>query len=88
MISASQAAVGTAATLVAAVPPGPVTVLISNTSTGTVFIGGTGVTTTNGYGIPAGAQADLTGWPGSKGQNLYAVGTAATSLGVLTITGG
>jgi hypothetical protein len=88
MISAEQAAVGTAATMVVAVPPGPCTVLLSNTSAGPVFIGGTGVTSANGYGIPAGAQVDITGWPGSRGQNLYAVGSAATTLGVLTITSG
>lgn len=69
-----------------AVPPGPCTVLLSNTTAGAVFVGGTGVTTSNGFGIPAGGQVDITGWPGTRGQNLYAAGTAATSLGVLVVT--
>lgn len=89
-VTASQVHVGksTSASLLVLVPPGPCTVVISNTSGVTVWIGGVNATTSNGFGIPTASPAiTFRGYEGSQATSLYAIGTSsAASLGVLLST--
>lgn len=85
-------AVTTSSALVVTVPPGPVTVVLSNTgSTNVIYVG----TTTNvtasggntGFPLPAGATITLPGFPGSQPTTLYAIAAATgNTLGVIMST--
>ncbi len=89
-VTASQVAVGksTAASLLVRIPPGPSTVILSNTSGVTVWVGGVGTKSTTGFGIPtASPPVVIPGYVGSAETDLYAIGTSsAASLGVLVST--
>lgn len=88
MIQSTLVAVATSAGVLVNVPPGPVTLILSNTSGQTVYIGGPGVTTTTGVGIPSGSPpVTIPGLAGSSGTTLYAVSGVAASLGVILSTG-
>jgi hypothetical protein len=85
-----QAAVGksTTASLVARVP-GAATLIISNTSGVTVWVGTSQHTTTsNGVGIPTGSPPlTIPGFEAAADTTLYAIGTStAASLGVIIST--
>jgi hypothetical protein len=88
-ILAAQFAVGTAATFMTDVPAGPCTVILSNTSGQTVYVGGTAVSSSRGFGIPSGSPpVAIPGYPASASTPLYAVAGSAVTLGVLVSTDG
>jgi hypothetical protein len=66
-----------------AVPPGPSTIVISNTTNVTVFLGtSNAVTTTNGFPIPSGAQpVELHTFLGSTGGTLWVVPASTPGSG-------
>lgn len=72
------------------VPPGPSSVVLSNTgSTNVIYIGtNTNVTSTNGFPLPVGATVTFYGYPGSKGTSLFAIAAGTgNSLGIIISTG-
>lgn len=71
---------GTAVTL-CQVPPGDGTVIISNTSGGTVYIAaGVTATAANGFAIPTGAPpVMIPTYPGSKGTTLSVIAPGTVS---------
>jgi hypothetical protein len=87
-VTADQVKVNKTVSVLAQIPPGPCTVVLSNTSGVTVWVGGSTTTSTNGFGIPSGsAPVTFSGWEGSQPATLYAIGTStAASLGVLIST--
>jgi hypothetical protein len=89
MILASQPAVGTAASILTTVPAGPCTVILSNVSGQTVYVGGTAVSSSRGFPIPSGSPpVAIPGYPGSRASQLYAVAGSAVTLGVIVSTDG
>lgn len=68
-------------TALVSVPPGSCEIVISNTSGGTVYIGGpNAVTATNGFAIPNNAPpVTLVGYPGSKGVQLNVIAPGTIS---------
>lgn len=89
MITAGSKAVGTAATLIANVPPGPNTVILSNTSGQTVFVGGSSVTASNGFPIASGSPpVTIPGYATSGATALSAVAGSAVTIGVIISTDG
>jgi hypothetical protein len=88
-ILASQPAVGTAASLAVTVPAGPCTLILSNTSGETVYVGGPEVTADSGFPVPSGSPpVPVPGYPGSAESELYAVAGSAATLGVIISTDG
>lgn len=89
-VTALQLAVSSTASLLVTVPPGPCTVVLSNTSGHTVYIGNSNsVTTTNGFPIPTGVPpVTIHGYVGSVASPLWAIHgvTSASSLGVMIST--
>lgn len=80
MITINQVSVGTSATVIATVPPGTTAVVLTNTGTAPVFVGtGSGLTTTNGLGIPPNGVVTIPGFPGSKSVTLYGIVASATA---------
>lgn len=64
------------------VPPGQCTLMLTNSSGVTVYVGGAGVTTGNGCPIPAGAlPVAVPGYPSSASSVLYVVAGAGTVTG-------
>jgi hypothetical protein len=96
VIHSSQVAVpSTAATLLAVIPPGEVTTVITNASTSATvyFCGapgpGTAVTSNSGHPIPPTMTITLPGLRTSCGSVLYAVASAGTvTAGVTLVTDG
>lgn len=89
MIVAGQKAVGTAATFIASVPAGPSTVILSNTSGQTVYVGGTGVTASNGFPVASGSPpVTIPGYAASAATSLSAVAGSAVTIGVIISTDG
>lgn len=80
------------------VPPGPVTVVLTNTGTAAVAVGvADTVTATNGTTpnftpggalIPVGGSVTISGYPGSAGVTLFGISTAAANVGVFISTSG
>jgi hypothetical protein len=86
-ILASQPSVGTAASLIASVPAGPSTVIISNVSGGTVWVGGAAVTSSDGFPIPTGSPpVVIPGYVTSAATRLSAVAGSAVTVGVIIST--
>lgn len=90
MINIYQVSVGTSATLLVTVPPGTTGVVLTNAGSAPVFVGtGTGVTTTNGLGVPPNGVVPVPGFPGSKSVTLYGiVASGSTPLGICVSTTG
>ena len=64
-----------------AVPPGPCTLLVSNTGGATVYVGPGTVTAANGFAIPDGAPpVAVPGFLGSRGTQVNVIGTAADTV--------
>jgi hypothetical protein len=88
-IDVSQPAVGTAASFIAAVPAGPSTVIISNNSGETVWVGGSAVTSSTGFPVPSGTPPlVIPGYLSSGATRLSAVAGSATTIGVIISTDG
>jgi hypothetical protein len=88
-VSTFQATVPTTAGALMTVPPGPCTVTFSNTGANTVFVGGSQVTVSNGFGIPSGGvPVTLRQDQGTAGTPLFAVCGTAQTLGVMVVTAG
>jgi hypothetical protein len=86
-IEAGQWAVGTAATKIAAVPAGPCTVIISNTSGGPVYLGGTAVSAADGFPVPSGQSPfAIPGYLSSSATQLWASAGSAVTIGVIIST--
>ena len=90
-LHASQYTVTTASALLCSIPPGPCTVVLTNsnvTAADIVYIG-TGGTVTAGTGAPIPSQGSvtLTFPPGTSGATLYAIGVASSVVGVLIANG-
>jgi hypothetical protein len=86
-IEASQWAVGTAATEIASVPAGPCTVILSNVSGETVYVGGSAVSAARGFPVPSGVTpVVIPGYPSSAATQLWAVGGTAATIGVIIST--
>lgn len=68
--------------LLCTVPPGPSTVIISNTCGGTVYVtAGVTATSTNGFAIPNNAPpVEFNTYPGSKGTVLNVIVATGTSI--------
>lgn len=81
-------AVAESAVPIATVPPGVVSVIISNTGANAVTIGTSStVTTTSGFPLPAGATVTVPGYPGSTGVTLYGIAATGTNnVGVILST--
>lgn len=81
--------VTTEVALVTVVPPGPATVILSNTGTDPAYVGVTdAVSSTNGFPLPAGATVTVPGFPGSAATNLYAISSGTAVVGALISTTG
>ena len=81
--------VTTGAVLIASVPPGPCTVILSNTGTDAAAIGTTDqVTAGNGFPLPTGATVTVPGFPGSAATELYAISAGTAVVGALISTTG
>jgi hypothetical protein len=88
-IEAGQWAVGTAATKIASVPAGPCTVIFSNVSGETVYVGGSAVSATDGFPVPTGqAPFAVPGYPASAATQLWAAAGSAATIGVIISTDG
>lgn len=87
MLDVGQASAGTATSFVTTVPPGACTVTLVGGALSTNFGIGT-ATTGNGCPLPANGVVTFPSYPGSKGGNLYVIGTAATAIGYIVSTGG
>lgn len=85
-------AVTTAAKMIAAIPPGVCSVVLSNTgSTNVVYVGtSNGVTASGGsegFPLPAGQTVTINGYPSSAGGSLYAISAATgNTVGVIIST--
>lgn len=75
----------TSATLIATIPRGFVGgVLVTNTGSDTVYLGGPSVSATNGFPLAAGATVAVPGSPGVYGASLYGLAvTAAVDVAYL-----
>ncbi len=76
MITSGQGSVSATASRLCPIPPGPASLLLSNAGTASpVYVGpGTGVTTTNGFPVPASVvPVVIPVFAGSQGGSLYAV---------------
>ena len=73
---------------VCTIPPGSCSVVLSCTGSETAYIGtGSGVTTSNGFPLPAGQTVTFQGYTGSAGSQLYVIGASTGSnLGVIIST--
>jgi hypothetical protein len=92
VITTSQVSVNSSTVPVAlcTVPPGPCSVILTNSGTTAVVYGPGTATATGGAIIPAGAFVSFSGYQGSKGAALTAVlatGSTAASVGVLISSG-
>lgn len=77
-------AVTASAVIVATVPPGANTVVLSNTGANPAVIGtSNSVTATNGFPLPAGATVTITTVVGSRGATLWAFSTSGATVGVI-----
>ena len=94
-LHAAQYTVTTASAQLCAIPPGPCTVVITNsnvTAADIVYIAAgpaSGFTVTAGIGAPLPSQGSvtLTFPPGNSGATLYAIGVATAVVGVLIANG-
>lgn len=87
-VTANAVPVGTSAGLLVRMPPGPCTVILSNASGHTVWIG-TSSTVTLAIGVPVTSGSPPLAIPvemGSVATNLWAIASSAVSLGVLVST--
>jgi hypothetical protein len=89
VISAGQKGVGTTASTLLVIPPGPCSVTLYNSGTVTAWLGvgtQTTVTSSNGFPLPSGGYpVTFPGFPGGQGTPLQAVVSAGTisSLGFI-----
>jgi hypothetical protein len=77
----------TTSTAVATIPNGPCQVVLSNTSSVTVYfaVGTNAATAANGFAIPAGAPpVTVVAYPGSAGGPLNVVIASGTATGVVS----
>jgi hypothetical protein len=88
MISTGQVAASGSATSLCVVPPGPCTVILSNTGGATAYVGvaatGGTLTSSNGFPLPSGGYpVPLPGYAGAKGGTLSVVtaGTNSSTVG-------
>lgn len=81
-ITAGQVTLTGSAQEFVVVPPGPCTLIISNTGGAAVTVGtGSNLTTGNGITIPNNAPpVAVPGYPGSAATQLYVIGTAADTV--------
>lgn len=90
MLIPTQVSVGTSEVPLVLVPSGAGSVTITVAAANTVFVyvgTSTGVTTTNGAPVVGGSAVTIPLYPGSKGTQLYAVASAAsTPVGVIIST--
>lgn len=70
----NQTSVGTSATLIGAAKSTAKSLVVSNTGASTVFLGGSGVTTANGFPLAAGASIDFSDFNGQ----LYGIVASGT----------
>jgi hypothetical protein len=84
MIETGQVPVGTTATLVCRVPPGPCTAILFGGTTTVYFGSGTAVGTAAANGAPLYGSATVTipGYPGSSGTPIYAVASIAGTVNI------
>jgi len=91
MIIPTQVSVGTSEVPLVLVPPGvgSVTITVAAANTVFVYVGTTtGVTATNGAALIGGSSVTIPLYPGSRGVQLYAIASAAsTPVGVFVSTG-
>ena len=79
MITSGQRPVGSTASAILALPPGPFQLTLVNPGTITAYVGvvaGTqAVSSANGFPVPSGGvtPVTITGYPGGQGQTLQAV---------------
>jgi hypothetical protein len=93
MIDPIPGSVPNTAVLLCTVPPGvgSVTISVAAANTTFVYVGTTNtVTSTNGAAIVGGSSVTIPTYPGSKGTQLWAIGSVAgpTPVGVFISTGG
>ncbi|MGO9208096.1 MAG: hypothetical protein ACLQBX_18290 [Candidatus Limnocylindrales bacterium] len=90
-LHAAQYTVTTASAQLCSIPPGPCTVVLTNsnvTAADIVYIGTVGtVTAGTGAPIPSQGSVTLTFPPGNSGATLYAIGVASSVVGVLIANG-
>jgi hypothetical protein len=96
-LGAGQSVTSAGVAPVGQIPPGPCTVVISNTTpsggtAGTVYLGTNSatLTATSGFPLPSNTTITVGGYPGSRGTTLYATAAGGTSVAValLVSTGG
>lgn len=67
------------------IPPGPCSVVVWTGAATTVYLGTSkNLTASNGFAVPA-SPAPFTGFPGSGGETVWGLNTAATTLPVYYI---
>jgi hypothetical protein len=82
MLTVTQGTIGTVPSVLAVVPPGPATVVVSNPS-GSVVVyygfGGTAVTSSNGMALPAGQSHAWACCQGGRGGTISVVAASGTA---------
>ena len=90
MITFGQVTVGTAATFITSMPPGPctLTLVVNNTVSGTapaatpIYVGGTNtVTVSNGAPVLGNSSITYTGFQGSRAMRFWAAAGGNTPVG-------
>lgn len=81
-------AITTQSTRIGTVPAGVCDVVISNTgSTNVIYLGSaSGVTTTSGFPLPAGATITIHGWTRSTGGDIWAIAAGTGNNGAVFIS--
>ena len=83
-ISFQPVTVGTTATILPQIPPGPCQVSFSS-ATG-MFLGGSAVTTLTGFPVPANVPYTIVQLPSSSPTTIYAVGASAATMVLMFAT--
>ena len=83
-ISFTPVSIGTTATILPAIPPGPCQVSFSGTAA--VFLGGSAVTAATGFQVPAGVPYTITQFTGSAPTQIYGVAATAVVLNFMLNT--
>ncbi len=87
-VTALAVLVPTSAALLYRIPPGPCTVIVSNQSGHTVYLGNSNaVTTANGFPIPTGAPPlPIPGYAASAETDLWGISGTSSTIGLLVST--
>lgn len=88
MITPYGVSVGTAPTLLAMIPSGPVSLSITNTGASSLFVASGTTASTAGAPVPAAGVVNLVQGPSSSATRLWGVsGAGALPIGVVISTG-